>query len=139
MGRPSGARLLVVAAVVAWCVEAYAQPASEESYQTCPPVDEIITRVIADTVPARDDVTTRLACHFPVGLPFNVTAVRLEANGFDLLNKTERSFQTWRTPGGEEFVSRRVVETERGPVEFRVTVHMQGRRIVRFSAQYLRN
>ncbi|QZN99189.1 hypothetical protein [Chenggangzhangella methanolivorans] len=61
----------------------------------------------------------------------------LENEGFDLLNKTERSFHTFRTLGGEEFVSRRLISTGRGQAEFRVTVAMQNRRLVRFSAQYL--
>lgn len=105
--------------------------------QGCAPIDDILARVIAETVAQRADATERLACHFPPGLTFNETALRLEANGFDLLNKLERSFQTWRLPGGEEFVSRRLVATTRGTAEFRVTVHMQGRKLMRFSAQYL--
>lgn len=105
--------------------------------QDCPPIDDILRAVASETVASRADATERLACHFPMGLSFNDTALKLEANGFDLLNKSERSFYRWRLPGGEEFVSRRVVSTSRGPAEFRVTVHMQGRRIARFSAQYL--
>lgn len=105
--------------------------------QDCQPVDAILSIIVSETVAQRADVTERLACHFPTGLSFNDAATRLEANGFDLLNKVERSFHRWRTPGGEEFVSRRIVATTRGSAEFRVTVEMQGRRLVRFSAQYL--
>jgi hypothetical protein len=129
MARWSDLRLAAAAALAL-----APQPAAA---QGCPPIDAILATVVLETVASRADVTDRLACHFPPGLTFNGTALTLEANGFDLLNKVERSFQTWRTLGGEEFVSRRVVATSRGPAEFRVTVHMQNRKIARFSAQYL--
>lgn len=103
----------------------------------CPPIDAVLSAIVSDTAARRADVTERLACRFPPGLTFNETAMTLEANGFDLLNKVERSFHRWRAPGGEEFVSRRFVATSRGRAEFRVTVEMQGRRLLRFSAQYL--
>jgi hypothetical protein len=105
--------------------------------QDCPPVAVILTAIVSETVAQRADVTERLACHFPPGLTFNQTALKLEANGFDLLNKVERSFHRWRSIGGEEFVSRRLIMTSRGQVEFRATVEMQGRKLLRFSAQYL--
>lgn len=105
--------------------------------QECPPVSAILTAIESETVAQRADVTDRLACHFPPGLTFNQTAIRLEASGFDLLNKVERSFHRWRSIGGEEFVSRRLIMTSRGRIEFRVTVEMQGRKLLRFSAQYL--
>lgn len=111
--------------------------AADARAQGCPPIDDILARIVVETTASRADATERLACWFPPGLSFNETALRLEANGFDLLNKLERSFQTWRLPGGEEFVSRRLVATTRGTAEFRVTVHMQGRKLMRFSAQYL--
>ena len=111
-------------------------PASAHA-QDCPPVGAILSAIVSETVAQRADVTERLACHFPPGLTFNETAIRLEANGFDLLNKVERSFHRWRSIGGEEFVSRRLIMTGRGRIEFRVTVEMQGRKLLRFSAQYL--
>lgn len=122
-------RVLVVAALVAGPGAARADD--------CPPVEAVLASLVAETTARRADVTERLACRFPAGISFNETALALEAAGFDLLNKVERSFHRWRTPGGEEFVSRRIVRTTRGAVEFRVTVEMQGRRLVRFSAQYL--
>lgn len=125
-------RLTIVVGGVALLAAGWSAPA-----QACPPIDAILTAIVAETVASRADATERLACWFPPGLTFNETALRLEANGFDLLNKLERSFQTWRLPGGEEFVSRRFFSTTRGTAEFRVTVHMQGRRLMRFSAQYL--
>jgi hypothetical protein len=111
--------------------------AAPATAQDCRPIDETLRAIAAETIASRADATGRLDCHFPAGLSFNDAARKLEANGFDLLNKTERSFHRWRLPGGEEFVSRRRVSTTRGLAEFRVTVHMQGRRIARFSAQYL--
>lgn len=124
-----GRSALLALAFAAWSFPAGAQE--------CPPIDAILSVVASETIAQRADVTERLACHFPPGLSFNDASMKLEASGFDMLNKVERSFHRWRTPGGEEFVSRRIVATTRGPVEFRVTVEMQGRRLVRFSAQYL--
>lgn len=111
--------------------------ASPARAQECPPIDAVLSAIVSETAARRADVTERLACRFPPGLTFNETALTLEASGFDLLNKVERSFHRWSAPGGEEFVSRRFVSTSRGRVEFRVTVEMQGRRLLRFSAQYL--
>jgi hypothetical protein len=101
----------------------------------CAPIDQALASVMATEQRARADATDALRCHFPAGMTFRDAAILLDRNGFDMLNEVEQSFWIFDVRG-REYLSKRIVAAGRTTAEFRIVIHIENDRIVRFAAQY---